>query len=98
MLTEFSDAYYHASMYVEPYDDGPAIDQQLYDYLSRELYVDCEAPVMVRLGLDGGRRFSVEPQSGIPPEVLGVPEGMVSDDDVFVLKGTHADSVGDYYG
>lgn len=94
MIEDFSSGYYRAVMDVQEYDDGPVIDTGLYDFINRELYVDTNAPVRMRVGLDAGETFEVGAEGAIPRDVLAVPEELVPNErtsNVFVLKG-------EYYG
>lgn len=101
MIKEFSGGYYHTTMHVQEYDDGPVIERGLYDFINKKLYLDEDAPVMMRVGLDAGPLFTVEAESAVPRDVLAIPKeltentGMAS---VFVLKSEYADTVGEYYG
>lgn len=88
-------------MDVQEYGDGPAIQRELYDFINRELYLDTDAPVMMRIGLDAGETFSVEAEGAIPRDVLAVPEEIVDQfgkQSVFVLKSDYIDTVGVYNG
>jgi hypothetical protein len=101
MLEDFSSGYYRSEMRVQEYDDGPVIEQQVYDFINRNIYMDSSVPVMMRLGLDAGERFKVKAESAVPKDVLALPkelfdtQGMQS---IFVLKPDHVETVGQYYG
>lgn len=95
MLQHFSSGYYRASMQVQPFDDGPAIERGLFDLISRRVYDTTDAPITMRLGLNKGPRFTPEPENAMPTDVIGIPEQILdnadvhpSDDNVnvFVLK------------
>jgi len=101
MIREFSSGYYHTTMDVQEYDDGPLIDKRLYKFINEEIYLDSDAPVMMRLGLDEGPLFSVNPGDVIPRDVLALPPEISNDagkTSVFVLKSQYADTVGEYHG
>jgi hypothetical protein len=94
-IEDFSNGYYKADMSVQPYSDGPTIEQGLYDYIARKVYYKTDAPVTMRVGLNAGPMFSPSAESGIPTNVLGLPLSDIEDssihpsDDnvaVFVLK------------
>lgn len=94
MIEDFSAGYYRAVMDIQEYDDGPAIQKSLYDFINRELYLDSTTPVMMRVGLDAGVTFEVDAEGAIPRDVLALPPELCSDtgeSNIFVLKG-------DYYG
>lgn len=101
MLEEFSSGYYRSEMRVQEYDDGPVIEQQVYDFINRRLYADSTLPVMMRLGLDAGEKFAVKAESAVPKDVLALPQEMFDSrgmQSVFVLKPDYIESVGKYYG
>lgn len=72
-IREFSNGYYKAEMSVQPYEDGPAIEQGLYDFINRKFYYATDAPVTMRVGLDGGPMFAPSAESSIPTNVVGLP-------------------------
>jgi len=102
MIEDFSSGYYRATMDVQEYDDGPVIERGLYDFINRKLYLNSEAPVMMRVGLDAGATFEVDAETAIPRDVLALPRELCSRADgernVFVLKSEYADTVGRYNG
>jgi len=101
MIEDFSSGYYRATMDVQEYDDGPVIERGLYDFINRKLYLNSEAPVMMRVGLDAGATFEVDAETAIPRDVLALPPELCSgtgEDSVFVLKSQYADTVGRYNG
>ncbi len=101
MIEEFSSGYYRATMDVQEYEDGPVIERGLYDFINRKLYVDSDAPVMMRVGLDAGATFEVDAENDIPRDVLALPRELCSADgeeNVFVLKAQYANTVGRYNG
>lgn len=101
MIREFSGGYYHTQMNVQEYDDGPVIERGLYDFINKKLYLDESVPVMMRVGLDAGPTFTVDAEGAVPRDVLALPQELATDTgraSVFILKGEHADTVGEYYG
>jgi hypothetical protein len=95
LLEQFSSGYYRAQMEVQPFEDGPSIEQGLYDIINRRVYDTTDAPVTMRLGLSGGPRFVPSAERSIPKDVIGVPESILKESDthpadsnvnVFVLK------------
>lgn len=101
MLEDWSGGYYRSRMKVQEYDDGPAIERGLYDFINRELYVDTNSPVMMRLGLDADECFNVKAENAIPRDVLALPQDFFNQSgmrNVFVLKSQYANTVGEYHG
>jgi len=95
MLEHFSSGYYRASMQVQPFDEGPAIEKGLFDLINRRVYDTTTAPITMRLGLDKGPRFTPTAENAMPTDVIGIPQSLLEDagihpsDDnvnVFVLK------------
>lgn len=91
-MESFSRGYYRLDMGVQPYKDGPTIERGLYDFIDSRFYHSTNAPVTMRVGLDGGPMFAPSKESAIPRDVVGVPEAMLdasevhpSDDNVNVL-------------
>lgn len=98
-IEDFSSGYYKADMSVQPYEDGPTIEQGLYDFIARRFYAKTDAPVTMRVGLSEGPIFEPSAEIGIPTNVLGLPLSEIEDsnihpsDDsvaVFVLKAEFA--------
>ena len=101
MIEDWSGGYYRSRMRVTPYEDGPVIAQDVYNFINEELFVDSSAPVMMRLGLDAGELFDVKAENGIPRDLLALPEELfetTGPKNVFVLKSEYVDTVGEYYG
>jgi hypothetical protein len=101
MIEDFSRGYYRTTMDVQFYDDGPAIDRGLYDFIDSELYSREDVPVMMRLGLDAGITFGVKREPAMPRDVLALPNDMADNrgrEEVFVLKAEYVDTIGEYYG
>ena len=95
MIEDFSSGYYRATLNVQEYDDGPVIEQRLYDFINRRLYLDSDLPVRMRVGLDAGPIFEVGAESAVPRDVLAIPEEIAPDSDVsnvFIVKPSN------YYG
>lgn len=95
MFEEFSSGYYRATMNVQEYEDGPIIEQGLYDFINRNLYLDSDRPVTMRLGLDASASFTVGAESAVPRDVLALPASMTDDTgrkNVFLVKPEY------YYG
>jgi len=101
MIEDFSAGYYRTQMRVQEYEDGPVIQQDVYDFINRTLYLDSTKPVMMRLSLDAGDKFVVEAENAIPQDVLALPSKYIDErgmTDIFVLKSDYLDTVGEYYG
>lgn len=99
MIEDFSGGYYRATMTVQPLERGPCIERGLYDLINREIYTNTDAPVTMRLSLDGGPRFIPETENAMPTDVIGMPTEMLDELDihpstedmsVFILKPKHA--------
>jgi hypothetical protein len=101
MIEDFSSGYYRMMMNVQEYDDGPAIQDELYEFINKEIYLDSTSPVMMRVGLDAGQTFPVSAERSIPRDVLALPEELVDEtgqSSIFVLKSEYLDTVGEYNG
>lgn len=101
MFEDFSRAYYRASMNIVEYDDGPVIEQTVYDFIDTELFEGADSPVLMRIGLDSGNRFTVSSESAIPRDVLAVPGEMRLTEgprNVYLLKPEHANAMEVFYG
>lgn len=94
-IENFSNGYYKTEMSVQPYENGPTIEQGLYDFIERRFYTKTDAPLTMRVGLSEGPMFKPSGESSIPTNVLGLPLSEIeasnihpSDDNVavFVLK------------
>ena len=86
-------------MTVQPFEDGPAIEQGLYDLLNRKLYSNTDAPVTMRLELDTGGQFVPQAEGAMPTDVIGMPTDILDsmgihpsaeDVSVFILKPKNA--------
>jgi len=101
MIEDFSGGYYRKVMDVQEYDDGPVIERELYDFIHSEVYTDPTAPVMMRIGLDPGKVFSVDSETVMPRDVLAVPPHLANETgetNVFILKSEYTNSVSAYHG
>lgn len=101
MIEDFSSGYYRTSLNVQEYDDGPVIEQRLYDFINKRLYMGSDMPVTMRLGFDGGPHFVVDSEAAVPQDILALPPEMITEigkSSVFVLKAEYADQVGEYNG
>lgn len=90
---EFSGGYYRAEMDVQPYDDGPVIEHELYEHIDNEIYGSSNAPITMQVGLDKGPYFHVDSEAAVPTDVLALPDGLIDGagrQDVFVLKPRHS--------
>lgn len=94
-IHDFSPAYYITTLTVAPYDNGPVIERGLHEFIDSELYARTDAPVMLRLGLDGEPYFEPDVEGAIPSDHLGIPSEWLSEDvqstayverDVFICK------------
>lgn len=99
MIQEFSGGYYRAEMTVQPLEDGPAIEQGLYDFIDRKIYHKTDAPLTIRVGLDGGTHIRPSSENAMPTDVLAMPPELcdkvgvhpsAEDVGVFILKPAHA--------
>jgi len=98
-ISDFSSGYYKARMLVVPYEAGPAIESETYDYINKQFYAQTDAPPLFRLGLDGNPYFQVNSEFSIPQDRMGIPSEWFGDNtmgdtyekvDVFILKPGHA--------
>lgn len=94
-IEHFSNGYYKTEMSVQPYSDGPAIEQGLYDFINRKFYQRTDAPVTMRVGLSSGPMFRPDAERSMPQDVVGLPLSDIEDSNihpsdesvaVFVLK------------
>lgn len=99
MIEDFSGGYYRATMTVQPVEDGPCIERGLYDLIDQRLYKNTDAPVTMRLRLDGGPSFLPHGEGAMPTDVVGVPVNMLDEMGVhpsaenvstFILKPEYA--------
>lgn len=88
MIEEFSNGYYRAEMHVEPYEDGPVIEQGLYDHIESNVYAQTDANPLFRVGLDTQPYFMVGYESAIPIDTLGIPKAWFSDFGIDHTVGT----------
>lgn len=81
-------------MSVQPYSDGPVIQNDLYNFINREIYAQTNAPITMRVELDKGPYFNVGSENAVPSEVLALPKEWINDmnindrkpRNIFVLK------------
>jgi len=94
-INEFSGGYYRAKMSVQPFEDGPSIEQGLYNLIEQKIYENTNAPITMRLGLNKGPRFTPSTEISMPQDVVGVPQSVLDNSDihpsddnvnVFILK------------
>lgn len=79
-VSEFSGGYFSADLRIEEYEDGPVVAQQLYDYIEYRLYPQTDAPPWFTDGEKVGEPyFRVEPEAGLPSDVIGLPEEYLDD-------------------
>jgi len=99
-VENFSGGYLKTEMKIVPYEDGPAIESESYEFINRQFYADSTGYPMFRLGLDGNPYFHVSSEISMPEDVLGIPrtwfaDNGIADDanyhNVFILKPGHAD-------
>jgi hypothetical protein len=81
-LEPFSAGYYGARMEVQAYDEGPVIEQTLFDYIESSLYQQTDAPPWVRIGMSDSPYFKLDGESGVPGDVLGLPERFIRQHEV----------------
>jgi len=72
----FSAGYYQGEMVVEQFEEGPAIERELYEYICDRLYHKTETDVMMQLSLSCGPKFCPKAKNAMPTEVLGLPKQM----------------------
>lgn len=98
-LSEFSGGYYRTRMQVQPYEDGPVIESDLYDFIDQSVYARTNAPITLRVGLDSSPYFSVESENAVPTDVLAIPQSWIDDmrlhdeygkENIFVLKPAYS--------
>lgn len=98
-IESFSSGYYAASMQVEPYQQGPAVSCEFFEFINREYYSETSSDPMFRLDMDGSPYFTTSCEYSIPKDVIGVPEEWFRDsyaersyDEqmVFILKPSYA--------
>lgn len=96
---DFSSGYYRVEMTVAPYDQGPTVQNDVYDYIERQHYTQTNANPLFRLGLDGNPYFTPKREAAIPSDHIGVPTSWFADNtmaptydecEVFVLKPSYA--------
>lgn len=78
MFKAFSAGYYRGEMVVERFDEGPAIESELYEYIRGRLYNKTETDVMMQLSLSCSPKFCPKAENAMPAEVLGLPKQMLS--------------------
>lgn len=75
------------------------IENGLYDLINRKIYAQTNAPITMRLGMNGGPYFSPMAESSVPTDVLALPRDWMDDmqlhdefetHNVFVLKPEHS--------
>ena len=103
IFENFSAGYYRTEMTIEEYDDGPVIEQSLYDFIKNQLYQNIDTAPVFKLGLNTGAHFTPSIESGIPVDVLAVPTSWVDTEDrlrdsqnVFVLKPGQSQYVAEF--
>jgi len=78
-IEPFSAGYYGARMEVQAYDDGPVIEQTLYDYIDSSIYQQTDAPPWARVGMTESPYFELDAEPGVPGNVLGLPERFIEE-------------------
>lgn len=81
-ISEFSGGYYVAEMVVQPNEDGPLVDNQLFTFIKSKLYDEVSADPIFKLQLDGGKYFTPTTHNSIPPEVIGLPQEYIDSSDM----------------
>lgn len=98
-IEDFSSGYYAASMQVEPYQQGPTISCELFEFINREYYGGTDSEPMFRLDMDGSPYFTTSCEYSIPKDVIGIPEEWFRDSHaersydeqmVYILKPSYA--------
>jgi len=99
ILEDFSAGYYKLEMFIEPYENGPVITHDLYDYIQTELYNQTDVAPLCTLSFDGSPHFDITSEAGMPLSTMGIPESWFSDLDinrnhekesVFIVKPKYA--------
>jgi hypothetical protein len=88
-LEPFSGGYYGARFQVQPYDDGPVIEQSLFDYVESSLYQQTDSPPWARVGMSESPYFQLDGEPGVPGDVLGLPEEFIQEYEVLDNGHTH---------
>lgn len=78
-LEEFSGGYYRAQLTVQPFPDGPSIEQGLYELINRRIYDTTNAPVTMRASLSNGPRFLPRGEHAMPTDVIGLPRDLLDE-------------------
>ena len=81
-IEPFSAGYYGARMTVQAYDNGPVIEQTLYDYIDASIYQQTDAPPWARVGMTESPYFKLNAEPGVPGNVLGLPEEFIAQHEV----------------
>lgn len=88
-LEPFSGGYYGARFQVQAYDDGPVIEQSLFDYIEANIYEQTDSPPWARVGMNESPYFQLGGEPGIPGNVLGMPEDFIRKYEVLDNGHTH---------
>jgi len=99
-VENFSGGYLRAKMKIVPYEDGPVMESETFEFINRQFYSRSDGFPIFRLGLNGNPYFEVDTEFSIPADKIGIPrewfgDNKISDDDefkdVYILKPAHAD-------
>jgi hypothetical protein len=88
-LEPFSGGYYGARFEVQKYNDGPVIEQSLYDYVVSNLYQQTDSPPWAQVGMNKSPYFQLGGEPGVPGSVLGLPEKFIKEYDILDNGHTH---------
>lgn len=98
-VDDFSAGYYSVELRIAPFEDGPSIDQRLYEYLDETVYANTDAPLWMRASFQQSPYFRVDGEEPMPTDIIGLPEEWMQDLDVeddneyhtfFLCKPGHA--------
>lgn len=88
-LEPFSGGYYGARFQVQQYENGPVIEQSLFDYVENSLYKQTTSPPWARVGMNNSPYFQLSGEPGIPGNVLGLPRKFIKKHEVLDNGHTH---------
>lgn len=66
-------------MIVQPYNNGPVIQGDMYDYLQLNIYKETTAPILFRVDFNNTPYFDVSSEYSVPSDVLALPQDMMDE-------------------